>query len=232
MKKEKIIKEKLIYLLKSLGIIFLFLFFSSIFFGIFNINPQKISDKKYIIYLTLSNTILFAIFVYIYRKTLLKDGKNFIKNFGDNIELSIKYWLIGFVIMVASNLFITFILNKSIAANEDQIRTYIDSIPLLMIIDTVILAPVMEELTFRKSIKDAISNKWVYVLTSGIIFGGLHILSSINSPIDLIYLIPYSALGISFALLYHRTDNIFSTISIHAMHNLLAVVVYLLGNLI
>ena len=57
----------------------------------------------------------------------------------------------------------------------------------------------------------------------------LHIISYITSPIDLVYLIPYSALGIAFALLYHKTNNIFSTITMHAMHNLLAVILYLLG---
>ena len=98
-----------------------------------------------------------------------------------------------------------------------------------MIFNTVIYAPLTEELAFRKSIKDCTSNKLVYVLTSGLVFGMLHIIYYITSPIDLVYLIPYSALGISFALLYHKTDNIFSTITIHSIHNLLAVIIYLLG---
>ena len=155
--------------------IFLVLFFSSIFFTILNINLDTITDKEYIFYLTLSNITLIVIYILIYRKTLVKDFKNFTKDLTTNLETAIKYWLIGFIIMVVSNLIITYILNKGIAGNEQDVRAYIDSFPLFMLFNTVIYAPLTEELTFRKSIKDAISNKWLYILTSGLVFGMLHI---------------------------------------------------------
>lgn len=221
--------NKLLNILKSIGMIFLILFFPTIFFSILNINPININDKSYIIYFTLSNLVLITIFILIYRKTLVNDFKNFIKKPLNILETSFKYWFIGFIIMVVSNLIITYILNKGIAGNEQEVRNYIDSFPLFMIFNTVIYAPLTEELTFRKSIKDIINNKWFFVLTSGLVFGMLHISSYITNWTDLIYLIPYSSLGISFALLYHKTNNIYSTISMHAMHNLLAIVVYLIG---
>jgi membrane protease YdiL (CAAX protease family) len=222
-------KNKLLIMVKSVGIILLMLTFTSIFFSILNIDPTNITDKKYIFYLTLSNILLIIIYFLIYGKTIVKDFKDYIKDFGNNFTTGIKYWLIGFIIMIVSNLVITFILNKGLAGNEEQVRGYIDSFPLFMIFNTVIYAPFTEELTFRKSIKDAIKNKWLYVLISGLVFGGLHIISYITTPTDLIYLIPYGSLGIVFALLYYKTDNVFSTITMHAMHNFLAVIVYLLG---
>lgn len=222
-------KNKILNILKSISMIFLVLFFSSIFFAILNINLDTITDKEYIFYLTLSNITLIIIYILIYQKTLVKDFKNFTKNLITNLETSLKYWLIGFIIMIVSNLVITFILNKGIAGNEQDVRNYIDAFPLFMLFNTVIYAPLTEELTFRKSIKDAINNKWLYIIISGLVFGMLHIASYITTPIDLVYLIPYGALGISFAMLYYKTDNIFSTISMHAMHNLLAVIVYMLG---
>ena len=222
-------KNKLLNILKSIGIILLMLTFTSMFFLILGIDIVNLTEKKYIFYLTLSNISLLGIYFLIYRKTLIKEFKDYIKDFGNNFTTGIKYWLIGFIIMIVSNLIITFILNKGLAGNEEQVRDYIDSFPLFMIFNTIIYAPLTEELTFRKSIKDAINNKWLYVLISGLVFGGLHIISYINSWTDLIYLIPYSSLGIAFALLYHKTDNIFSTITMHAMHNFLAVILYLLG---
>lgn len=222
-------KNKLLNILKSIGATFLILFFPTIFFSILNVNITDISDKEYIFYLTLSNLTLIAIFILIYKNTLIEDFKKFIKKPIEHLETSFKYWFIGFIIMVVSNLIITYILNKGIAGNEQEVRRYIDSFPLFMIFNTVIYAPLTEELTFRKSFRDIINNKWFYALTSGLVFGMLHITSYINNWTDLIYLIPYGALGISFALLYHKTNNIFSTISVHAMHNLLAVVVYLIG---
>lgn len=221
--------NKIINIIKSISLILLILIFPIIFLSILNIDITTITDKEYLLYLTISNLILLIIFFIIYRKTLIEDFKKYIKNFNTNIEQSIKYWLIGFIIMIVSNLIITNILNKPLAGNEQEVRNYINISPLLMIFNTVIYAPLTEELAFRKSIKDIIKNKWIYILTSGLIFGMLHISSYITSWTDLIYLIPYSSLGISFALLYHKTNNIYSTITIHTLHNLLAISLYLIG---
>ena len=226
--KNKII-NKILMILKSITIILLLLLSSSILFSILGINPNNISDKTYTLYLALSELLLMIILFIIYRKTIIEDFKKFKKDINGNLELSFRYWTIGFSIMLISNLFISLILGKTISGNEEIVRNYIDSSPLLMAISTVIFAPINEELTFRKSLRDALKNKWVYALTSGIIFGGLHVISYINVPSDLIYLLPYSSLGIAFALLYYKTNNIFSSISMHTMHNLLSIIIYLLG---
>ena len=219
-------KNKIKNIFKSIGIILLLLCFTSIMFSVFNINLKALSEKEYLLY-----TVLFEL-IAIYRKTLLKNGKEYFQNFSENFKQSFKYWLVGFAIMAISNIIITFVLKQTIAGNEELVRSYIDTSPLLMIFSTVIYAPICEELTFRKSIKDAINNKYIYILTSGLLFGFLHIVSYINTPLDLVYLIPYASLGIVFATLYYKTNNIFSTITIHAMHNALSVLVYLsLGGL-
>lgn len=226
--KNKIL-NKILMIFKSIGMMLLLILFSTIFFSILNINPNNISDKMYVVYLTTSELILTVIYFAIYRKTLVNDFKEFKKDINGNLELAFRYWAVGFAIMIVSNLFITVILGKTIAGNEEAVRNYIGAAPMLMAISTVLFAPINEELTFRKSIRDAINNKWAYVLLSGIIFGGLHVISYVSSPLDLVYLIPYCSLGISFALLYYRTNNIFSSISMHMMHNLLSILVYLLG---
>lgn len=226
--KNKII-NKIILILKSISIILLLILSSTIFFSILKVNPNNISDKTYTIYLTISELLLLIILFIIYRKTILEDFKKFKKDINGNLELAFRYWTVGFSIMLISNLFISLILEKNISGNEEVVRNYINASPLLMAISTIIFAPINEELTFRKSIRDALKNKWIYAIASGLIFGGLHIISYINTPLDLIYLIPYTSLGISFALLYYKTNNIFSSISMHTMHNLLAIIIYILG---
>ena len=212
--------------LKSIGIILLLITFSSLFFSIININKSTITEKEYLLYYTLSQFILTLILVIIYYKDLKRD----LLNYNHHIFFtSIKYWIIGLIIMVTSNYFITYILNLSLAGNEQAVRSYIDISPLLMVINTCIFAPLTEELTFRKSIKDAINNKWIYILTSGLLFGLIHIVAYISKPIHLVYLIPYGALGIIFAYTYHKTQNIYSTITMHAIHNTVAIIIYLLG---
>ena len=216
-------------IMKSIGLLFLFLTFSSLFFMIFNINPNTLTEKKYLLYITISNFILLGIFIYIYRKTLINDLSYFKKNFFNNFFNSFKYWLFSFIIMYISNLIITKVLHQTLGGNEIAVRNNINISPILMIFNACIYSPITEELVFRKSIKDAISNKWLYIIISGLLFGFLHIISNINSPLGLIYLIPYGVFGISFAYIYNKTDNIYSTIMIHAFHNIIAIVLYLLG---
>lgn len=220
-------KSKKIF--KSIGIILLFLCFTTIFFAIFNINQNTISDKKYLFYVSLSNLILLIIYSIIYKDTLINDFKEYKKNLVKNILTSFKYWIFAFIIMYLSNLFITQVLNKTIASNENIVRSFINVSPILMLFNIIIYSPIVEELTFRKSIQEAINNKWIYILTSGLLFALLHIISYIKSPIDLIYLIPYGIFGITFAYVYYKTNNIYSTITIHIFHNTLAFIIYLLG---
>ena len=77
----------------------------------------------------------------------------------------------------------------------------------------------MEELTFRKSIRNIFNNKIVFIIISSFIFGGLHVLTYDIKLLDLLYLIPYCAPGVAFAYILVKTDNIFNTISLHLIHN-------------
>jgi hypothetical protein len=214
------IERKCLLALKSLGLIFILLLGPSILVSLLASNYQNYSLLKRTIILFIVDLIILGIFIIIYWKNLKKDFKNFFnENILQNIELSFKYWLAGFLVMVTSNLIISMITNGSIASNEDSVRQLIKIAPLYMLFDVSIYAPITEELIFRKSFRDVISNKWIYILVSGIVFGSLHVITSITNITDLLFLIPYCALGISFASLYYKSNNIFSSICMHAMHN-------------
>ena len=36
---------------------------------------------------------------------------------------------------------------------------------------------------------------------------------------DLLYIIPYGALGATFAYAYYKTDTVFTTVTFHIIHN-------------
>lgn len=197
---------------------------------LFNIDIDNINKTMKILILFVNDCLFVILMLFIYRKTIKKDFKNY---FNDNLKKHLKEsfstWLIGFGIMITSNFIITILTNGALAQNEENVRTLIDSYPLYMAFQLVIYAPITEELIFRKSIKDITNNKLIYILTSGLIFGGLHVLTSLSNIQGLLYLIPYCSLGFVFAYLYHKTDNIFSTITIHSFHNTLALIIYLRG---
>ena len=221
--------NKTLKITKAISLFILFLTFSYIPAAIFNINLDNLSYNQKIIYSFSCDLLFLIIIITAYHKTLIRDFKLFFKDFFKNFETAFKYWFAGFLIMVISNIVIMFVMGGEIAQNEEMVRTMIKQATLYMIFSISIYAPLTEELIFRKSIRDIISSKWIYILASGLIFGGLHILSSLESAIDLIYLIPYSSLGIAFAMCYYKTNNIFSTISMHCMHNTMALIIYLMA---
>ena len=181
---------------------------------------------------------LIVVLYLMYFKDLNKEFKTYIKNFKENISKSFKYYIIGFIGRVFFNLLIMFLL-KNISSNESQVREMLYSNTLFAIISISIIAPISEELIFRKSIQPIIKNKWIYVLVCGLLFGGAHILTNIINNVfvitDLIYILPYASLGCSFALMDYETNTTFCSIVMHFLHNtctaILLLITYTGGNL-
>ena len=166
-----------------------------------------------------SNIVLLLILLSIFRKDIKKEWKIFKDNFLENIDIGIKYWLIGLGIMMISNIFINVFLQLGQAANEQAVQGMITSLPWLMLINAGFIAPCTEEIVFRKGFKKAFPNKYAFIILSALVFGSLHVITSMTSPIELLYIIPYGALGAAFAYMYQKTNTIFTSISMHMFHN-------------
>ena len=225
--------EKLKYIGISLGLIILMLTWSaipSIILIILNINIESLPDTIKILYTFIFDITFLLFIIFIYKKEIIKEFKTFFNknNFLKNIKKSLYYWFIGLTIMITFNLIIASLTNE-LAANEQAVRQMIDKYPLYMAFQVMLYAPISEEIIFRKSIDKIFKNKYLYILMSGLIFGGLHVVSSVTSLVDCLYLLPYCSLGFVFALLYKNTNsNIFSTITAHSFHNTLALLLYLI----
>ena len=192
-----------------------------------------ISDKMNLGLINLLHSLLMVMtFVLIYHKDLIKDFKDYKKNFKSCFKIGFNYWFKGLFIMVASSFFLS-LFNLGLTTNEEANRSLIFAYPLFEIPEAVIIAPLLEELVFRRSLKKFTTNIHIYAFTTGIIFGGIHIISSLTNPINLLFLIPYSAMGVAFGYAYFKTNNIYTTISVHSMHNLITIIEYfILGGLL
>lgn len=205
----------------------------------FKLDYDKFNYTTKILYNFTCDIGFMIIIFFLYNKELIQNFKEYFKNFKANFEESFKYYFIGLAIMIISNILIVLLVKEANANNENTVRELISKAPLYMIFSVSIYAPFIEEIIFRKSIKDAILTfkdnkniKYLYILASGLIFGLMHIIGSATSIYDYIYIIPYAALGVSFAALYYKKDNIFYTITIHSMHNTLAIILYFIGGLV
>ena len=200
---------------------------------LFHIDINSFSIKLRVIY-TLCTDIGFMIIIYtLYKKILDKSFKDYVHNFSNNFTLSIKYYFIGLFIMLISNNIIALFFTNASANNEHMVRLLIDKYPWYMLFSVAIYAPFIEEILFRKCIKDIIiefgNNKtfqYIYIIISGLLFGLMHVIGTANNISDYLYIIPYMSLGCTFAYTYNKTDNIFNTIIIHSMHNMVAIILY------
>ena len=207
-----------------IGIVAFLIFYFSAYFQLipillFNMDLNNITGAQNVMLSTFSNCVLLIILFLIFRKDLIEEWKRFRKNFLENIDIGIKYWLVGLGIMMISNIIITFVVNLGQAANEQAVQSMISSLPWLMLINAGLIAPCTEEIIFRKGFKKAFPNKWLFIILSAIVFGALHVVTSMTSPIELLYIIPYGALGAAFAYMYQKTDTIFTSIAMHMFHN-------------
>lgn len=216
--------------IKFVFIIVLFFFGSLLQLIPISIFKIKTIDSVTNIYLnTFSNVIILLILLYIYRKSLKEDWKNFIKNKSELFDVGFKYWFIGLMAMVGFNILINIFSPNEIANNEESIRNMLTSIPLLMFINTTTLAPFIEELIFRKSFREVIKNNILFILMSGIVFGSLHVVFDIKNAYDYLYLLPYCSLGIAFSYMYYKSKNIMVPILMHIIHNTLTTIMALIS---
>lgn len=214
-------KERVIEICKGL-LTFLIFYFSSylqvIPIALFNIDVNNYTASDLAIVNTFTDLILVLILIILYFKELKKEFKSFKKNWKLNMDTAFKYWFIGLMIMCISNIAIGLITDLSTSSNEQAVQTLVSSTPYLMLFTAGILAPIAEELTFRKGVSKIFKNKWVYATASGLIFGLLHVIGSDNI-LEYLYVIPYGSLGFFFALTYYDTKSIYPSIIMHAIHN-------------
>lgn len=197
--------------------------------SILNWDIDKLTSNDELILTICSNTGLLIILISMYFKTLKEDIKKIKGNFYNLMDTGIKYWLIGLVVMMVSNIIIGLFIPSAQATNEQGVQELIHTSGFLSVIAVGILAPIIEELTFRKAFKDVFKNKWAFILLSGLIFGSLHVVLSLSSAWDLFYIIPYSSLGIAFGYIYYKTDNIYTSIIMHMFHNTVLTILSIIG---
>jgi len=130
--------------------------------------------------------------------------------------------------MIVSNLFIVTLFPDAMATNQENINSIMSFAPLYVIVSACVYAPFLEETIFRLSIRNFIKNDKLFIFVSGIIFGGLHVITSFENLIDLIYIIPYSIPGFVFAYTLVKSKNIFVPMSLHFFHNTFTILMQLI----
>lgn len=193
----------------------------------FGFDYFKLSNEKKILFSTITSFLFIIFLIFAYKDEIKKDINDFKENGKKYISKYFIYYVIGAILMGVTNLIIQSITKINLSGNEEQIRDLIKDYPLYMTIISVITAPFIEEIIFRKSLKNIFKLKYLFIVISGFIFGLLHI-SDFSNTGQILLGIPYIIMGIDFAYIYYKTDNVFTTMTFHIAHNLILLIIQLI----
>ena len=214
-------KERLINILKGASAIliyFIFSLFSTLPLELIGIDFNNLPIIVKEIYNISIEVIMIILFILIFKDFFKKSLEDIKKNHFTYFKKYFKFYILGLVIMMLANSLIL-ILGGATSENETTVRTEFQLYPIYIFISAVILAPIIEEVTFRLGFRKIFKNNYIFIIVSGLVFGSLHLLGMFNSPLILLYLIAYSGLGFVFAYMLAKTNNIFVSMGFHFMHN-------------
>lgn len=200
--------------------------------SLFKINVNNLSPVPLNIVLIVVDLLFMGILFLIYRKEIINDFKAFTSNKGNWFFKYLGLFIGSVFVMGVLNLILSKITNMGSSENEELVRELIKKLPVYMTISTIIYAPFVEEILFRKCIRKIITGndkliKIAYVLISAIIFGLVHVLTLDATFNDILMGIPYMVVGLSLGYIYVKTDNVFATMQFHLMHNTILLILQL-----
>ncbi|MDD4187536.1 MAG: CPBP family intramembrane metalloprotease [Bacilli bacterium] len=230
-------KERIINLIKLLSILFIFFNIGYIISFIFlklGFNLEDFSSTGAAYADALISIILFLLILSLYYKSFKNDYTEFKINLNKNIKKC--FILFGVLLLVKLGAsVITSILAEILKVdfaqsdNQNLLEGLIKVVPIMMIISSVIIAPVIEEGIFRLGFRKVIKNPTIYVLISGLIFGVMHVFPTEHSLVlAILQSVIYVSLGVALACIYLKEKNIYFVIIPHALNNLLGIVAALI----
>lgn len=196
--------------------------------------------------------LIFVVLFFMLKKVFLSDinrSKSDMKNTFKQAGLGILY---VYAASYACNIVLSLLQITEDSENQDAIVSMLSSpnvlAIILYIVVLVVLAPIVEELIFRKAMfgymkKYNLSEK-KKILISGIIFGGIHVATAILSMIleqagiieigtEIILGIPYCVMGVVLGYIYSKSEeNVIVPTLVHMFNNALSVIsIFLLMNM-
>ncbi|ATP42027.1 CPBP family intramembrane metalloprotease [Solibacillus sp. R5-41] len=134
-----------------------------------------------------------------------------------SISASIGWGIIGFFLVFLGQTigaYIELALGIEMGSENTADIMLITKVAPVMIIATVLLGPILEELIFRRVIFGSIVqnyNFWVASIISSIVFAAIHM--------DFTHIIIYTISGMVFAFLYYKTKRLLTSIIAHVLLN-------------
>ena len=209
------------YCLKGVLVIIIYFLFSlgqNIPFILLRINTSELPSYITIMYSLAVELLMISLILFIFDKEIKTAFQDLKKNHLNYFNKYLKYYIISVIVMVSANMLIN-TLGGGLSTNETTIRNEFHIFPIYTFISAVVLAPILEESVFRLAFRSIISNDFLFITISSLIFGSLHLIGTPINELLPLYLLSYCSCAFAFAYMLKKTNNIFVSIFFHFMHN-------------
>ena len=162
------------------------------------------------------NLIMIVLCILVFYDQLSFNFKVFKANFRSYMRFILPRLGIAYVFLFVASMISVMITKNTVSVNQETV----EALPLYyMLPAAVIYAPIVEEILFRGVFRRFIKNDILFIIISALIFGLLHTIGESSLLEILVMALPYSTLGAYLAYSYVKTNNIFTSITSHAIFN-------------
>lgn len=161
-------------------------------------------------------------FIYFLKNYLITQWKYFRKELLLHIIFAFSAFMVLILASYLANVIMVYLERTDVGANQaalEEMAKGPTSLKIILVLITLIGAPFIEELTFRKGMFGVMDKLPIVVpiIASGLLFGLIHVVAD-----DIVNIIPYALAGISLGVIYVLSNkNIWVVIFGHAAFNFL-----------
>lgn len=134
-----------------------------------------------------------------------------------------------YIVNIVFSLIASILSGSTTSINQEGLDQSMKTIPMLTAFITIVYAPIVEETLFRGVFFRCLRGRFnflISMLVSGLMFGSIHILSSVlaGNFMDAWYLLTYAGIGFILCIAYEQNNSIYPSILLHFMVNFLGTI--------
>lgn len=204
-------------LIKTSIIFIIYIFFTSLLNWLLNL----VGINNNIVTMFLADIIFALIIIIIYKKDLQKDFEELKKQ--TKIKDILIMVLILFIVNIVFSLFLIAVPQlKGLDSNSESIIKLFELSTIYTIFKTLIYAPIIEELVFKKSIRDVINNDIVFIIISSSIYTIMNFIYTTGITEYMLFdIIQYFTFSTILSIFYVKKQNIIPVMIVKFIYNLI-----------
>lgn len=171
--------------------------------------------------------MLFALLIlYLYRNTFKNDFKDIIENKKKYLSSILINVALIFVIMLITNALIGMLFDiKQTSENDYSLLAMFKKSPIILMFLTSLYYPVIEGVIFRKSVRDIIDNKWIFIIFSSVFYFFFNVAYTSLSFTSIITSLCYLFSMMLLSSYYYKTNNFTASVLVMMIYNLIILVI-------